>query len=49
MKLKIISTAKGFYYISKIRKIKNNPLWVGPFSSKKKAIEKAERENKKGG
>jgi len=34
----IIQTKKGLYYISKTRKIKNTPLWVGLFFLEETAI-----------
>ena len=34
----IIKTTKGFYYISKTRKIGSNPLWVGPFKTKEETF-----------
>lgn len=34
---RVFKTTRGWYFISKYRKLKNNALWVGPFYSEAEA------------
>jgi hypothetical protein len=43
----IIKDSKGrFWYVSKYRKMKDNPLWLGPFPTECLAIAESEMEEK---